>query len=504
MKKLLLLLLWVVATDALAAWRSSASADPRPFPAPQHSTSSHQEFSYYRHDLATARSNPPLFLQVPNAPSSRSVQRKQSTQLPASLIPHDDAWGNWAALTGFAAVSQVLGQKTMIGRLLGAPVTAMACTFAAASVGILHPGGTAAARALQLLSLQLATPLILLGADLRYARQSSGPLLVSFAVAATGTLVACAVGWRLAGAALSRALPIGGDGLKIAAALLAKNIGGGINYIAVCRSLDASATAVAAGLCVDNLFALVYFPVTSALANGRPDVEQDDSSQQARHNKNNSDDDDDATEGHATRTIIEQQSKEISTAKQNKQTISDSNSITVQSVSTVLFLSATLLWLGEAIGGVSGGLPACTVLTVVTASLAPNRWMQPLRPAADNLGLVALYLFFATAGAPGMLVAESVKAALIPLSVFLTCLYSLHGAVLMLAHKFCGNDKLCGAFRPQRLLVASSAAIGGPATAVALAASAQWPSLAVPSILVGNIGYAIATFCGLGFYAWFR
>jgi hypothetical protein len=56
-------------------------------------------------------------------------------------------------------------------------------------------------------------------------------------------------------------------------------------------------------------------------------------------------------------------------------------------------------------------------------------------------------------------------------------------------------------FLPQRLLVASSAAIGGPATAVALAQANGWSSLIGPAVLVGNLGYAIATFCGLIFYA---
>jgi hypothetical protein len=56
-------------------------------------------------------------------------------------------------------------------------------------------------------------------------------------------------------------------------------------------------------------------------------------------------------------------------------------------------------------------------------------------------------------------------------------------------------------FLPQRLLVASSAAIGGPATAVALAQANGWTSLIGPSVLVGNLGYAVATFCGLIFYA---
>lgn len=57
---------------------------------------------------------------------------------------------------------------------------------------------------------------------------------------------------------------------------------------------------------------------------------------------------------------------------------------------------------------------------------------------------------------------------------------------------------------PQRLLTASSAAIGGPATAAALAHANKWKSLLTPSLLVGNVGYAIATFIALAFYSAFR
>lgn len=386
--------------------------------------------------------------------------------LPATpLIGPDDAWGNWAVLFGSAAVSQVLGKSTAIGRLLGPPVTAMALTFALATVGVLNPGGTVAAKSLQLLALQLATPLILLGADFRDAARRCGPLLVSFLAASVATVIACLVGWQLAGPSLTRAL--GRDGLVIAAALMAKNIGGGINYIAVGKSLEASPTAVAAGLCIDNIFALIYFPATSLLASGRPDVDGED----------------------VNGTI--------------SQTSSDSDpAIAVQSISNVLCMSAALLWLGEKIGGTAGALPICTILTVLVASRAPPKWMVPLQPAADRLGTVALYVFFATAGAPGIAVAESVRASLIPIGLFLTCLYSIHGLILTACHKLFGER--FSSFVPQRLLLASSAAIGGPATSVALAQAAKWESLKVPSLLVGNIGYAIATFCGLAYFAAFR
>jgi hypothetical protein len=146
-----------------------------------------------------------------------------------------------------------------------------------------------------------------------------------------------------------------------------------------------------------------------------------------------------------------------------------------------------------------------------------------------------------------MRVAKSMKSALLPLSLFSMCLYTIHGMVLYSSYKLFGiqqpqkkqnQGKRYGfevrrqknkqqrrwnssaskssssrsssssssssswrdAFSPQRLLIASSSAIGGPATSVALARSVKWESLIVPALLVGNIGYAIATFIGIGFY----
>ena len=60
------------------------------------------------------------------------------------------------------------------------------------------------------------------------------------------------------------------------------------------------------------------------------------------------------------------------------------------------------------------------------------------------------------------------------------------------------------ALLPQRLLVASSAAIGGPAMAAALAKANKWNSLVAPSLIVGNLGYAMATFCGIAFHAFYK
>mmetsp|Transcript_15597 Transcript_15597/g.23624 ORF Transcript_15597/g.23624 Transcript_15597/m.23624 type:complete len:441 (+) Transcript_15597:82-1404(+) len=399
---------------------------------------------------------------------------KPNTVEPLNLIPQhkltpliaaDDSWGNWSFLSGMAILAQVFGESTRVGRLLGPPVSAMALTFFFASTGILNPGGTAPAKSLQFLSLQIATPMLLLGADLRDCIPRCGPLLGAFAWASIATIAACSVGWCACGSLLTKAL--GSDALIIAAALMAKNVGGGINYVAVCRCLSASPEAFAAGLCVDNIFGLLYFPVTSALAAGMPDV----------------------------KTSFVTNDLKLDHRKKSKY-----SSITIKEVSLVIWIAATLIWLGERFGGTSGSLPLCTLLTVFLASLAPRKFIQPLQPASYMLGSCALYHFFATAGAPGLAVAESVKAALIPLGLFLTLLYGIHGAFLFLCYKVKGPK---GGFAPQRLLVASSAAIGGPATAVALAQASGWKSLIAPSLLVGNIGYAVATFAGIGYYKYF-
>ena len=142
----------------------------------------------------------------------------------------------------------------------------------------------------------------------------------------------------------------------------------------------------------------------------------------------------------------------------------------------------------------------------------PSKAITPLRPTGEILGTALLYIFFATAGTGGLSIADSVRAAFLPIGMFLTILYSVHGATLAGMRRFVlwnrrrrsgstdegKSDE--GFVAPQRLLVASSAAIGGPATAAALAKASGWPSLVTPSLLVGNLGYAIATFAAIAFY----
>ena len=48
------------------------------------------------------------------------------------------------------------------------------------------------------------------------------------------------------------------------------------------------------------------------------------------------------------------------------------------------------------------------------------------------------------------------------------------------------------------LSVASQAAVGGPSTALAVAAPGEWPGFVLPGIIVGLVGYAVGNYLGIG------
>jgi uncharacterized membrane protein len=334
------------------------------------------------------------------------------------------------------------------------------------------------------------------------------------------------------------------NGLAIAAALLAKNIGGGINYVAVCAALRASPEAIATGLCIDNIGALVYFPISNLLASRYPDPCENDSTEDAGPK------------------ILANNEKNISDTPDVSSALIAG--VTAESISVAFFSASTLLWMGDILAtrvlkSPSAQIPIVTLMAVVLAGIvAPaassrfSSWLPTgLKKTCDTLGTVCLYLFFTTAGAPGIRVARSMKSALWPLSVFSVLLYAIHGAILASCYQFCSGEswlrkrwkqshrgnvttkecddadevadidsrvasasaaaasggkswKWSEIVSPQRLLVASSSAIGGPPTSVALARTVEWDSLVVPALLVGNIGYAISTFIGIAFYYFFK
>jgi uncharacterized membrane protein len=339
-------------------------------------------------------------------------------------------------------------------------------------LGLLPPAGQHVI-GVQSMAVKLATPLLLFNADMRRVATGGSRLLPAFLLALLGSLSGAAIGVAALRAPLFAAL--GDDGLKAAAALFAKNVGGGINFVAVAAAVGLSPAALAIALTVDNVFALLYFPLCSYL--GARDKEA------ASDVGNNASD-----------------SSELPPAPASEQKLS---STFEQSAS--LAVSCGVLWLASRVAPAGYDLPVATLL-MVAAATAGSAALRPLAPAAEQMGTLLLFLFFSTAGwTGGALGMTTFVGGGLPLIGFLSLLYGVHLAVTLggggwLAARSRQAGRPTRFFAPRQLLLASNACIGGPATASALAVSSGWEKLLIPSVLVGNLGYAVATFLGIGFY----
>lgn len=283
----------------------------------------------------------------------------------------------------------------------------------------------------------------------------AAPFVVGALGTCVGAVVGCALVFGGGGAGHGGSVFLeNGDSWKLVAALTAKNVGGGLNYVAVATTLGLSPEAFTAGIAADNVFALLYFPFVSYLAK--------------RNDDDDVTDDEDETIDYKTDGKI---------------------SLDCGDVLVVAFASCALLAAGARVAP-NAILPATTALTVMCATILPERITSHLSTVGAIVGDALLYVFFVCAGAAtGSLSAIATRADVFS---FLLILYAIHISVVLCASKI---------FRkfwtfPQALL-ASNANVGGPATVAALAADARWRSLLAPSVLVATLGNSFATFLAL-------
>lgn len=137
----------------------------------------------------------------------------------------DNKWGLYAVIASSAAGALRLERKTAIGKSLSGPVTAMLISAILTNIGVLPPTGSIHLISLQVFVLKLATPLLLLAADMRKILGETGVMLKAFFLGTIGTLLGSFLAMILLSGPMS-SIGMPGDSWKIASALTAKNIGG--------------------------------------------------------------------------------------------------------------------------------------------------------------------------------------------------------------------------------------------------------------------------------------
>ena len=375
-----------------------------------------------------------------------------------------------AALAAVAAAAWHLERRTAFGRQVSAPLLAMGLAATAVSLtphAASAPIAAAVARVWDGV-VPFALALQLLGADLRQLARSRDAV-AAFCCAAAGT----AAGTAAAFAACARW--VGPDAWQLAACLCASYIGGSVNFAATASALGMSANAsgralIAAAMALDNLMMALFLAVLLAwpAANVAPPE-------------------------------LPRRNKALSSSSTAAAVIDAPASLAAPALrwAGACCIAAACCCAAAAAASalrLPGSFLALVAVFAAAASAAASALAR--RPAAALLGADAadaapaalLLLFFAALGASaGPAAAASVGPAA---AAFIAVQLSTHLAVTL---------ALGAALRLPRqlLLLASNAAVGGPATAAAMAAARGWPHLAPVAVLLGTLGYVIGTAAGV-------
>jgi len=300
----------------------------------------------------------------------------------------------------------------------------------------------------------LSIPLLLMKANLRTLFRECGSVLKVFFFAALGTSLGCILAFYL--------LDLGPIGPKVAGVYAGGWIGGAVNLVAVSQAVEMTETELATALSASSpvsigaLMILITLPSMAIIRRWIPSKIIDETAE------------------------VDSQTESTEVVQQMRLT----------HISAALALSFVICAASAKISKVLGieqyNLLVVTMITIVIANLIPNK-LEKLQ-GEFNLGIFFMYLFFAAIGA-GTNLTEFLESA--PLLFFYgTLIILIHLTFILICSKIFKFDLA-------EAIIASAAALVGPACAAAIAISRGWRDLITPAIMCGVFGYAVANFAGI-------
>ena len=368
-----------------------------------------------------------------------------------SLIPADNVFALGAILFCVAWLAFLIDTKP-IGKKTSGVIWALGVSMLLSNTGIIpfssptydFVGGSL---------VPLAIPLLLLKGDLRRIFRESGGVMIFFCIASMATVAGAVIGFYI--------MDLGEIGPKVAGVYTGGWIGGAVNVLAISQAVEMTSQEFSVALSASSvvsmsaLMLLIAIPSIGLIKRMVPT--QVDKSGQV--------------------LPIEPEQDETPT-------------LHLTHISGALALSFIICALAQSIAQwlqlTQYSILFITVLTIAVANAFPGK-MAGLKGDFE-LGMLLMYLFFVAVGAGTD--AISFIASAFHLFVYGMLIIIIHLVLVLFAARVMKVGMA-------EAIVASSAALVGPAVTAAIATSKGWKHLVTPGIMCGVFGYVIGTFIGV-------
>lgn len=370
-----------------------------------------------------------------------------------------------AVLFGLVAVADLAARRGVLKRA-GAAILVIALGALAANLRVIPPAasGEPVYDPVFAVVIPAAIFLVLLEVNLAALRRAGGAMLGAFGLGAIGTVAGVLAAHWLTGAGPA----LGADAGPVAGMFTGTYIGGSANFNAVALGFGVArdSTLYTAATVVDNVMTDVWIVLLLALP---------------------------AILSRLPRFAGRAATPSVAEVEDPVPPLPGTLALSIP-----LALALTAVAVSEWAAGVLGaaGLPVPAILLVTSLALAAAQ-MPPVRRIrlANPLGLWGMFLFLAVVGASADLSALLAARELgTLLFAYVAIVFAAHGLLLF------GVGWLLR-MEPVVLAIASSANVGGSASAFVLAEAEGRGDLVLPALLIGSVGTALGTYAGFAMAA---